>query len=98
MKLAACHPYSPSSSSATTSLFESFCLLSYFLPFNQILDEFCPILFITLKSSFISFSHIMFHRLANLVDIGVHSYNFLTTLTFVIRRMWPNQLNLRILM
>jgi len=33
------------SSGATISLFEGFGLLSYFLPFNQILDAFCPIIY-----------------------------------------------------
>jgi hypothetical protein len=33
-------------SSATTSLCEGFGLLSHFLPFNQILDAFCPIIYI----------------------------------------------------
>ena len=33
----------PSSSGTTTSLFESFGLLNYFLPFNPILHAFCPI-------------------------------------------------------
>ena len=51
----------PSSSGATTSLVESFGLLIYFLPFNPILAAFCPVIFIILKSSFISVStHIIF--------------------------------------
>jgi len=34
-----------SSSGATTSLFESFDLLNYFPPFNQILGAFCSIIY-----------------------------------------------------
>jgi len=51
-------------------------------------------IFIFLKSSFISFSHIIFGLPASLVDIGCRSYNFLTILSFVIWCTWPNQLNL----
>ena len=34
-------------------------------------------IFIIFKSSFVSFSHLIFYLPANLVDSGVHSYNFL---------------------
>jgi hypothetical protein len=36
---------SSTSSGATLSLFVGFGILSYFLPFNQILDAFCPIIY-----------------------------------------------------
>jgi len=36
---------SSSFSGATTSLFESFDLPNYLLPFNPILDAFCPIVY-----------------------------------------------------
>jgi hypothetical protein len=49
-------------------------------------------IFIGLQSAFISFYHISVGLSANLVDIGFHSYNFLTILSFVIRCVWPNQL------
>ena len=38
-------PPPPPPSGTTTSLFESFGLLNYFLPFNPILDAFCSIIF-----------------------------------------------------
>jgi len=37
---------SSSPSGATTSLFESFGLLNYFLPFNPVLDAFSPIIYL----------------------------------------------------
>lgn len=30
---------------ATTSFFERFCLLAYFVPFTPILDAFCPVIY-----------------------------------------------------
>jgi hypothetical protein len=65
---------SSSSADAPASLFESFYLLNYLLPFNPILDAFCPIIyFIILKSSFVWFSHLIFCLPATLVDIGFQS-------------------------
>jgi len=39
-------------------------------------------IFIILKSSFVWFPHLIFGHPANLVDIGFHSYNFWTILSF----------------
>ena len=82
-----------SSSGATISMFESFGLY-YFLPFNNILDEFRPIIYFHNSS----FYRLFFGLPARLVNIGFRSYNFLTVLSFVIRCTWPNQLSLWALM
>ena len=83
----------------TTSLFESFGFLNYFLPLNLILDAFCPIIYFhNHESSFISFSHLIFALPTNLVDISIHLHNFLTILSFIIKCAWPSQLNIRVLM
>ena len=55
-------------------------------------------IFITLKSSCLSFSCIMFGRPANPVDVGLHSCNLLAILSFAIRCTRLKQLNLRALM
>ena len=52
---------SSTSSGATTSLFEIFGLLNYFLPFNLTLDAFCPIIYFHYSWSF---SYIIFPELA----------------------------------
>jgi hypothetical protein len=77
-------------SGTTTSLLK---VLAYSA--TSFLDAFCPIIYFhILKSSFISFSHLIFGLSANFIDIGCQSYDFMTILSSVIWCTWPNQLNL----
>jgi hypothetical protein len=55
-------------------------------------------IFIILKFSFISFSHLIFGLPANVIDVGFHSYNYLNILSSVIRCTWLNQILLWVLM
>jgi hypothetical protein len=87
---------SSSSSGATTSIAECFALLNTQFPIIAILDAASPIpYFLFLHTISYVILPSIFGLPYGLVNIGFHSYTFLTILSSDIRCKWPNQLNLR---